>query len=314
MVEDTQTDVHAGPDISSSDGRVVGASGALPPMLNALDELRADPGVRRFEIGEILFAQFSCPPGDAGIWTQTDYLMHVLSGTSRWRTASGTGSVRAGETVYLKKGAYVLPNHLSDELCVQLYFIPDSFVRETILHLAAQLPAPAKPIAAPGTVIPVMPDIALSAFFHAMRVYFAADEDPPEALLKLKLQELITSILLSRSNPRGLRADVSPQPVLIQEGLSQALWNLAGKMAPGAALDPLGLAAADDRPERHRGHARVRIRGPVALQQGIQGEVRATTECLSRCDGVTRPSAAGGETAPRGRARDRAAWTLGPNV
>jgi AraC-like DNA-binding protein len=50
-------------------------------------------------------------------------------------------------------------------------------------------------------VIWVSSDSALSAFFHAMTVYFAADEEPPEALLKLKLQELLTGILLSRRNP-----------------------------------------------------------------------------------------------------------------
>jgi AraC family transcriptional regulator, exoenzyme S synthesis regulatory protein ExsA len=171
------------------------------PMLNALEGIRSDPIARRFEIGEILFAQFSCPAEEVGIWTQTDYLMHVLSGRPAWRTAGRTASAQAGETVFFKKGAYVLPQHSTGELCVQLYFIPDAFVRETILQLTEDLPAAVELGDAPGTVIPVMPEVALSAFFHAMHVYFAATEDPPEALLKLKLRELITGILLSRSNP-----------------------------------------------------------------------------------------------------------------
>ena len=41
-------------------------------------------------------------------------------------------------------------------------------------------------------VIPVNNDMALSAFFQSMLVYFANDEEPPEALLKLKLKELLT--------------------------------------------------------------------------------------------------------------------------
>ena len=44
-------------------------------------------------------------------------------------------------------------------------------------------------------------DMALSAFFQSMLVYFAGDEEPPEALLKLKLKELLTSILMSPGNP-----------------------------------------------------------------------------------------------------------------
>jgi hypothetical protein len=110
------------------------------------------------------------------------------------------GSAHAGEVVFFKKGAYVLPPHPADVLCVQLYFIPDCFVRETLVELTTQLPAAADLVDA-ALVIPVMPDVALSAFLHAMSVYFAAQEDPPEALLKLKLKELLTGILLSRSNP-----------------------------------------------------------------------------------------------------------------
>jgi len=201
MADSTQTGVHAGADQLAPLDEGVGGAGSSP-MLNALDGIRSDPIARRFEIEDILFAQFSCPAEQVGIWTQTDYLMHVLSGTATWRTAAGPGSACAGEAVFFKKGAYVLPQHPSsaDELCVQLYFIPDGFVRETLMQLTADLPAAAELTSAPATVIRVMPDIALSAFFHAMRVYFAADEDPPEALLKLKLQELLTSILLSRSN------------------------------------------------------------------------------------------------------------------
>jgi AraC family transcriptional regulator, exoenzyme S synthesis regulatory protein ExsA len=179
--------------------RVLGESAS--PIRNAPESLRAEPTARCFGIGEILFAQFSCPPEKVGIWTQTDYLMHVLSGTATWKTAPGTASARAGEAVFFRKGAYVLPPHSMDDLCVQLYFIPDGFVRETILQLTAELPAAGELGAAPAPVIRVLPDLGLSAFFQAMQVYFAADEDPPEALLKLKLRELLTSILLSRKNP-----------------------------------------------------------------------------------------------------------------
>jgi AraC-like DNA-binding protein len=205
----------------SSDGRMMGESSS--PMVNALEGVRSDPTARRLEVEGILFAQFSCPPEEVGIWTETDYLMHVLSGAAMWKTAAGTGSARAGEAVFFRKGAYVLPHHSSDDLCIQLYFIPDRFVRETFLQLTADLPVAGELIVPSETVTRVMPDIALSAFFQAMRVYFTADEDPPAALLKLKLKELLTSILLSRSNPalsayfRSLATcDAPPIPAIME--------------------------------------------------------------------------------------------------
>jgi AraC-like DNA-binding protein len=179
----------------------------LPPMLNALESIRSNPIAKRFEIGDLLFAQFSCPAVEpVGIWTQTDYLIHVLSGIMTWKDSSGTWSAEAGQIVYFKKGAKIVPGHSGDDICLQLFFIPDAFVRETVMELAADLhtlpplPLGSEPADAREMTISVNTDIALSAFFHAMTIYFAADEKPPEALLKLKLKELLTSILVGQSN------------------------------------------------------------------------------------------------------------------
>jgi AraC-like DNA-binding protein len=157
-----------------------------------------------FEIGGLLFAQFHCPAQDeaARIWTQTDYLLHVLNAKATWKTSTGTGSAEAGNTVFFKKGAYILPEHFETDLCIELFFIPDSFTRETVLELAADLPVVSETVDPREQAISVNNDAALSAFFQAMTIYFAAEEEPPEALLKLKLKELLTSILLGHSNPQ----------------------------------------------------------------------------------------------------------------
>jgi AraC-like DNA-binding protein len=176
----------------------------LPPMLNAWETIRSNPIAKRFEIGELLFAQFSCPAVETtGIWTQTDYLIHVLSGTMIWKDHTGTWSAEAGQAVYFKKGVKIGPGHSGDDICLQLFFIPDAFVREMVMELATDLPPlplGSDPAGAREMTICVNNDIALSAFFHAMTIYFAADEKPPEALLKLKLKELLTSILVGQNN------------------------------------------------------------------------------------------------------------------
>jgi AraC-like DNA-binding protein len=171
------------------------------PLLNALEFIRSDQIAKRFEIGELLFAQFSCQSDEpVVIWAQTDYLVHVLSGIFIWKVSGETYSAEAGQTVFFKKGSHVIPPHFSEDRCVQIYFIPDAFVRETVMELAANLPAMSEPFDARERTIRVNNDLALSVFFHAMTVYFAADDKPPEALLKLKLKELITSILVGQSN------------------------------------------------------------------------------------------------------------------
>src|SRR5262245_56183726 len=100
----------------------------LPPMFNALEYIRANPIVRRLEIGELLFAQFSCLVDEpVGIWTQTDYLINVLTGTMEWKDFNVAWSAAAGHAVYFKKGAKIIPAHSDDDTCLQLFFIPDAF-------------------------------------------------------------------------------------------------------------------------------------------------------------------------------------------
>jgi len=81
-------------------------------MLNALESIRSNPTTISFEIGELLFAQFSCPGTEpVGVWTQTDYLIHVVSGVMTWKDHAGTWSTEAGQTVYFKKGVKIIPEH-----------------------------------------------------------------------------------------------------------------------------------------------------------------------------------------------------------
>ena len=204
----------------------------MNPMLNAFEVIRANPTAKRFEIGEMLFAQFTCPTQEepVGIWSQTDHLVHVVSAHSTWKTSMGTWSVEAGETVFFRKGVFVLPPHFEENPCILIFFIPDAFVRETVRELAADLQPVSPPPDAREPVIRVNNDMALSAFFHSMLVYFAGDEEPPEALLKLKLKELLTSILVSPGNPtlsayfRSLAmCDAPPLPAIMEANFCHSL-------------------------------------------------------------------------------------------
>ena len=200
-------------------------------MLNALEAIRSDPSAKIFEVGGLAFAQFTCRAKESiGIWTQTDHLVHVLSGKSTWKTSSGICCAKAGESLFFKKGAYITPPHFEEQPCIELFFIPDSFVKETVFELAADLPAISHPLLWQELTIPVNNDLGLTAFFEAMTIYFADREKPPEALLKLKLKELLASILVGKNNPdlstylRSISASDAPAiPVIMENNFQHNL-------------------------------------------------------------------------------------------
>lgn len=172
-------------------------------MINLLDALRSIPNARKFEIGDLLFARFSCPGEEEpfGVWSETDHLVHVLTSQLTWKMSVGTWSAAAGETVFFKRGAYLLPPHYGPELCFFLFLIPDGIVRDTVRELAADLPPVTHATKPQDVAIRVNNDAGLSAFFHAMALFFSDEKEPPRALLSLKLKELLTAILLSPDNP-----------------------------------------------------------------------------------------------------------------
>jgi AraC-like DNA-binding protein len=194
-------------------------------MLNALEGIRSIPGARIFEIEGLLFAQFACPPQEepVGMWTQTDHLLHVLTGKTSWKTATGTYFAEEGESVFFKKGAYIMPEHVEERLCVQVFFIPDTFIRKTVLEIASDLPKVSTSIELLEPTIRVKNDIGLCAFFQAMSVYFAGDEAPSEILLKIKLKELLVSILAGQHNQvlsaylRSVAESTAPSIPMIME-------------------------------------------------------------------------------------------------
>ena len=194
-------------------------------MLNAIESIQINQSAKKFQIGDLLFAQFDCHAQNEplGLWAETDHLLHVLNSKLSWKTPSGICSVEAGQSVFFRKGAYVSLEHPDGEACIEVFFIPDTFVRETVIELAEDLPSLAHAIDSQEAAIHVNHDVGLSAFLQAMTIYFTADEKPPVALLRLKLKELLTGILVGQSNPmlssylRSLAATDAPSIQAIME-------------------------------------------------------------------------------------------------
>lgn len=172
-------------------------------MINLYEDIKTEKHYNKFEIGELLFAEYKCPLEEkfVGIWTKTDYLVHVVSGKKTWHTTNGSWTAEAGQTLYFKKGAAIVEQHFEQEFCLLLFFIPDDFIRNVVKEYSAELENTPLKYDSVESTVRINNDIGLSVFFQSMISYFSGLEKPSEHLLKLKLKELILSILTSRNNP-----------------------------------------------------------------------------------------------------------------
>ncbi len=172
-------------------------------MINLFEDIKSRDHYNKFEIGGLLFAEYKCPLEEkfVGIWTHTDYLVHVITGKKTWHTTDGSFAAEAGQSLYFKKGAAIVEQFFNEEFCLLLFFVPDDFIRSVVKEYADESGKTSEKVSLNETVIRVNYDTALNVFFQSMLTYFSGTERPSEALLKLKLKELILSILVSRSNP-----------------------------------------------------------------------------------------------------------------
>jgi AraC family transcriptional regulator, exoenzyme S synthesis regulatory protein ExsA len=172
-------------------------------MLNLFDGVRTNPSYNKLEIGDFLFAEYTCGIGaeKLGLWTHSDYLVNVVTGKKTWQTSEGVWAANPGETLFFKKGAAIVEQHFEIDFCLLMFFIPDDFVRSTVREMAGSLAAAPAGMATIQSAARVENDVALSAFFQSMRTYFSGNEKPSEPLVRLKMKELIVGILMSGRNP-----------------------------------------------------------------------------------------------------------------
>jgi len=151
----------------------------------------------------LLFVEYTCPidQKSAGVWTPMDYFVHVLSGRKTWRTTEATWTLEKGDTLFFKKGACVLHQDFREDFCLLLFFVSDNFIRDIVKEVSGQLTGKYSAEALRQGAIFVDGDVTLAAYFQSMLAYFTGTAKPSEALLTLKLKELILSVLLGGNNP-----------------------------------------------------------------------------------------------------------------
>lgn len=172
-------------------------------MENLYETIRSGLSFNKFEVRELLFVEYTCPLEEEafGIWTQSDYLVHVLSGQKTWRTPQGSWTISAGQTLYIKKGAAIVEQFFDDEFCMLGFFISDDFISNILKEISRKINFNTDEKNSHAAAIEVHNDVFLSAYFQSMLTYFNGNEKPSDLLLEIKLKEFIINILTTPHNP-----------------------------------------------------------------------------------------------------------------
>ena len=170
-------------------------------MLNFYKIVKENLSFNRFEFGETICLEYTCPidAEQIGIFSRNDYLVYVLSGKKTYKTLRGEWTLVPGQTLYLKKGAEIIHQYFDDEYCMLGFFLSDELIRETMEELKGKMPLSASGTTEEFSATLVQSSEYLEGYFHSMLTYFRGIDRPPDHILVLKLKELLVNLISTDS-------------------------------------------------------------------------------------------------------------------
>ncbi|MFD2873355.1 helix-turn-helix domain-containing protein [Mucilaginibacter ximonensis] len=169
-------------------------------MVNIYDNTLDNPNYyRQFSCGESLITLYNCPLKNKyqDVWCQHNYFIYVIEGTKRWHTAQGTFELTENTCVFVRKGAAISEQLSDDKFCLVMFFVPDDFICEVLKSKTSPIYRSDETF---HTVMPIINDNYVQAFFKSIMHFFEARYEPEKALLELKFRELILTVAGNLNN------------------------------------------------------------------------------------------------------------------
>lgn len=165
-------------------------------MINIQDFIRENDTFRTYKIDSLLFAEFKCPPDKSTsmVWCENNYFTFILNGETILKTTRNEFQLHSEDCVFIKKGAILIERSSQENFCQLMVFVPDDFIRSVIHKYKIELNTETE-TSEYHQLFQLNASEVTRAYFHSLLEYFDKSEPPPSALLKVKFEELLVSLL-----------------------------------------------------------------------------------------------------------------------
>ncbi len=173
-------------------------------MLNFYDYVANSKYYKTFKVDDLLMAEYKCLlQGDrVFFWTHTNFFAFILSGEIKYFHGDREHVAKQGESMFVRKGAYVASQHGAGDYCALIIFLTDEFIQGVVSkYRSVAGKHQAEQVHGNESIFLVPVDESLSAYFQSLLSYFGKDTPPGQELLRLKFEEAILNILTNRQNP-----------------------------------------------------------------------------------------------------------------
>jgi AraC-like DNA-binding protein len=172
-------------------------------MLNLFETIKSHPEYfEQLSCKVLLCSQYDWPQHKQlqDLYSEHNFIVYVLNGKRILHQPGHTYTMTEGKCVFSKKGGWLAEREPASNWRIMIFFMPDSYLQQFFKKYSNSF-SPA------GTFIKAMPQMmnlhvseSTRSFFKSMIVYFMQSPPLPEALLKLKFDELLFTLLVNPGN------------------------------------------------------------------------------------------------------------------
>ena len=171
-------------------------------LFNPYQFFKAEPKYNKLVGDEYLFVEFKCPieAEEFTAWSECHYIIFVLNGRKKWRTASKEWKIFPGESIFVQKGAYFNQLDLEDDFCVLMFFMSDNFIKSFVQDDFKVNPKPPENFDPETPIYEINVTESLSVLYQSFFTYLNQEQQTPRKIVELKFRELLLNILTNPSN------------------------------------------------------------------------------------------------------------------
>ena len=171
-------------------------------LFNPYQFFKAEPKYNKLVGDEYLFVEFKCPieAEEFTAWSECHYIIYVLNGKKKWRTAEKEWTLYPGESIFVQKGAYFNQLDLDEDFCVLMFFMTDNFIKEFIQNDFKKNPKNVLPSTLKDPILKIEVTQSLSVLYQSFFAYLNQEQMTPKKLVELKFRELLLNILTNPTN------------------------------------------------------------------------------------------------------------------
>lgn len=150
---------------------------------------------------DYLFIEYKCPleSEKAKMWTDTPFLVYVVSGKKDWTSVDKTHTIEAGEALFFKRGLYSTKQYFDETYCTVVFFITEDFIRKFMIT-NEMLFKSKNNVPSETYIYDIAVTDSLKALFLSVFSYLKLGSKIPRDLVEMKFNELFFNLVMNPVN------------------------------------------------------------------------------------------------------------------